>query len=135
MDMDFLFNMTVTLSSSSLHELVSLLDRCSVCPGNPDKEYVHMVEYMKGRMMSNDRNKLIATVTICGKHFSKNVCVMTWVLVSEGKCKTCVQILYAQFIISGQRKILFPHFISSRQQVRSRLNILEKTNQYSFAEN
>ena len=94
---DFLCNVPKYLHEQSLQELVSLLDKCSVCPGNYDEHYVLMVESMKGRLMSKNRKTVIASiddfcpVTSNGKYFAKTVRVSTCgILVTKGKYKSCV---------------------------------------------
>ena len=92
----FLSSIPQVLNQQSLQELVLLLDKCSVCPGNPDGQYVSMVEEKRGQLKSKDRKSVIAkvddfsSVTLNGKTYSKTVRVLNYdLLVSQGKCKSC----------------------------------------------
>lgn len=86
----FLSNVPMILSEESLQELLLLLDRCSVCPGNPDNQYILMVEAMKGKLMSLDRKTIIASVD---DFFEKTIRVSNCELLltaSIVRCKACV---------------------------------------------
>ena len=48
-----LSSIPVNLNQSSLSNLVSVLDSCTVCPGNPDPHFVTMVESRKGKFVTS----------------------------------------------------------------------------------
>ena len=50
------------LSGGSLQSLISLLDKCSVCPGHPDAQFILMAKSKKGKLMSRDRQTVVTKV-------------------------------------------------------------------------
>lgn len=85
------------LSAESLANLIAVVDRCSICPGHPDENFLKMLEDKKGKLMSKNQGEIStidnhSPVQMNGRTFSKTVrhskCQM---LVSEGKCSTCVK--------------------------------------------
>ena len=122
MEHDFLSNVPMILSEESLQELLQLLDRCSVCPGNSDEHYVLMAESMKrGELTSRDRKTVIARVD---DFFKKTVRVSTCeVLVTSNKCKSCVayrNTLRSMYYRWSKKNCVSP---SHRQSADSRVNV------------
>ena len=79
--------------AGSLQSLVSLLDKCSVCPGHPDAHFILMAESKKGKLMSKDRRNVVARVddftpvTLNGEQYAKTIRVSTCeLLVCGSKC-------------------------------------------------
>lgn len=117
----FLSNIPAVFNEESLQELLLLLDRCSVCPGNPDDQYILMVESKKGKLMSRDRKTVIASVD---DFFEKTVRVSTCeVLVTANKCKSCVayrNTLRSMYHRWSKKNCVSP---SHRQSADSRVNL------------
>ena len=85
------------MCSSSLQQLVSLLDICTVCPCHPDQKFIEMVESKKGRLMAKNGLDVVARVngfspvTLNGKRYNKTIRISTCeMLVHGGKCVSCV---------------------------------------------
>ena len=85
------------LSVKSLSAFIVVINRCSICPGHPDENFIKMLENKKGKLMSKNKGEISSIdshspVQLNGQTFSKTVrhskCE---VLVSEGKCSTCVK--------------------------------------------
>ncbi len=78
-----------SMCQSSLVKLLNLLDKCNVCPGNPDSGFVEMAEAKKGQLMSKDRRNVIARVdsfspVFCGgKLHAKTVRVSTCAVLAD----------------------------------------------------
>lgn len=131
------------LCPNSLEELLKLLDKCNICPGNPDSGYIEMVEAKRGQLMSKNRQNVTATVDsfspvfLNGEKYAKTVRVSTCELLVEGsKCASCVSYrdslrsMYHRWL---KQKSLSP---SKRQSTRNRTNLRwlstpEKSKRYS----
>ena len=92
-----LSNMPRKMCSSSLQQLVSLLDICTVCPGHPDQKFIQMVESKKGRLMAKNGLDVVtrvdgfSPVTLNGERYNKTIRISTFeMLVHGGKCVSCV---------------------------------------------
>ena len=77
--------------------LEQLLDKCHICPGNPDNSYIEMVETKKGQLMSKGRQAVTAKiysfspVFLKGERYIKTVRVSSCQLLVEGnRCSTCI---------------------------------------------
>ncbi len=128
---------------SSLEKLLKLLDKCNVCPGNPDDRFVEMVEAKKGQLMSKDGKTVTATVdsfssVFCiGKIHAKTVRVSTCELLADGnRCTSCMS--YRDSLRSMHHRWLKQKSLSpsKRQSTRSKTNLRwlstpEKCKRYS----
>ena len=85
------------LSVESLSAIIVIVDRCSICPGHPDENFIKMLEDNKGKLLSKNQGEISSIdnhspVQLNGQIFSKTVRhSKCQVLVSEGKCSTCVK--------------------------------------------
>ena len=57
-----LANFSEKLDSQSLNALLMQLDRCTVCPGPPDKHLVEMLSSMKGKLTSRHGDDIVASL-------------------------------------------------------------------------
>lgn len=77
------------LTVSKLRDLITILDACEICPGNPDKSFVEMGKSRKGKFLTNSgelRAELEST--------SPSETIRTTncdILVKNGKCLHCSQ--------------------------------------------
>ena len=85
------------LNHISLEKLLKLIDSCNVCPGNPDRCYIEMIEAKKGRLMSKNGQDISAAIDSFSpvhhsdKQYSKTVRVSSCELLVKGnKCASCV---------------------------------------------
>ena len=85
------------LSPPSLHKLITTLDEASVCPGNPDDQYVPMITAHKGVLTSvkfngEERAHLEKDfpVTLNGAVYYQAIqTTKCSLLVGQGKCAAC----------------------------------------------
>ena len=85
------------LNHISLEKLLKLIDSCNVCPGNPDRCYIEMIEAKKGRLMSKNGQDISAAIDSFSpvhhsdKQYSKTVRVSSCELLVKGnKCASCI---------------------------------------------
>lgn len=85
------------LSSTSLDSFLRLLNRCNICPGHPDPQFVQMVESKKGKLLTKDGKNTAAqldsfsTVSLNGEEYSKTVRTSNCqLLVQDAKCPACI---------------------------------------------
>ena len=128
------------LCNTSIISLLHLLERCNVCPGHPDVQFVKMLELKKGRLLAKDGKKVAArmdgysSVELNGEHYSKTVRVSNCELLVQGaKCPSCVSYrstlrrIYHRWVqVRSPRRQLS----SSKTNIRW-LNTPEKTKRYS----
>lgn len=118
------------LSSSSLQALVSLLDKCNVCPGNPDKHFIEMALSKKGKFFAKDGSTVVARVDdyskVClnGEMYDQTIRGTSCEVLARGnKCASCVAYrgtlrkMYHRWL---KHKRLSP---SRRQSTTSRINV------------
>ena len=92
-----LSSVPMKMCSKSLQSLVSLLDKCIICPGHPDAQFIRMAESKKRKLMSRDRKNVVgrvddfSPVTLNGEQYAKTIRVSTCeLLVCGSKCASCV---------------------------------------------
>ena len=49
------------LNETTMNQLICMVDKAAVCPGNPDKNYIDMA-ISKGKLLSKDGKKIVAVV-------------------------------------------------------------------------
>lgn len=139
---DILKSVPNILSDIHLEELVSTLDKCSLCPGNPDYKFVDMVEAKKGKLFSKNGIDVVAMVdsfepvNVDGTTYPKTVrnfrCQM---IVNVRKCQSCVSYrdsLRRIFHRWSKQKLKSPIRKSSKSKGNIRyLNTPEKFARYS----
>ena len=86
-----LSSIPVYLDTKSMPQLISLLDRVSVCPGNPDSHFLAMADARKGKFPTAAIDESIPVI-INGKTHSRTVrtnsCQIV-VAVSDTRCSSC----------------------------------------------
>lgn len=90
-------NIPTKLSLRSFQSLVLLLDKCNVCPGNPDKHLVEVGLSKKGKFLFRDEKKVTARVDnyskVClnSEQYDATLRSTDCELVVQGsKCTSCV---------------------------------------------
>ena len=83
------------LSAESLQSLISIVDSASVCPGNPDEKFIHMVKAKKGVVKSVNGEKTAAIddafqVSLNGEIYQQTIRTTNCSLLVHGtKCQAC----------------------------------------------
>ena len=86
------------LTPAALNDLMAVLEKCSVCPGHPDKHFVEMAQSKKGELKSSDGKTVVATVDqyapvyVSGQKYDSTVrCTKCTIIVQDKiKCSSCV---------------------------------------------
>ena len=80
------------LNSQSLNALIVQLDRCTVCPGHPDKHLVDMLSSMKGKLTSRHGDDIIASLdSYAPVMLNGEVYAQTVRNTNSAICRHCVQ--------------------------------------------
>ena len=113
-----LANFSEKLDPQSLNALLTQLDRCTVCPGHPDKHLVEMLSSMKGKLTSRHGDGIVASLdSYAPVVLNGEVCTQTVrnksceIIVNSAKCGHCVQYrdsLRKSFHRWQKRKIISP---------------------------
>ena len=126
---DLLSGIPRNASKGSLVELLKLLDKYTVCPGNPDEGFIKMVEAKKGRLMSKNGTvsgmlDSFSPVFIDGQLYVNTVRASTCEMLVDGrKCASCIsyrnslRTMYRRWL---KQKSLSP---SKRQSTSSKINM------------
>ena len=93
-----LANFSEKLDSQSLNALLMQLDRCTVCPGHPDKHLVEMLSSMKGKLTSRHGDDIVASldsyapVMLNGEVYVQTIRFKSCeIIVGSAKCGHCIQ--------------------------------------------
>ena len=83
---------------AALNDLMAVLEKCSLCPGHPDKHFVEMAQCKKGELRSSDSKTVVTTVDqyapvyVSDQKYDSTVrCTKCTVIVQDKlKCSSCV---------------------------------------------
>ena len=131
-----------TIDVHTLELLIATLDKCIICPGNPDHKFVEMAEAKKGKLISRNGDQVTArldkaqSVVVDGIMYSSTVRATNCdVLIKGRKCAACVayrkclRSMYHHWV-KQNRKSPVQDPSSSKINIRY-LNTPEKISRYS----
>ena len=141
-----LSSIPVNLNQSSLSNLVSVLDSCTVCPGNPDPHFVTLAESRKGKFVTSTGEirasfESALPVSINGKMYTSTIRTIGCEVVTHGaKCSECknyraqLRSMYSRFVhkattshkFANNRYLDTPQKAGKLKSLQARASVAEK---------